>query len=334
VQNCTKLIVSIQQIATQNPREREKLLKEYVKAFTSHIRNNERNAAAYLGRGLCLIMLGDYEASVKDINQTILLKENSPVPISQLYLLRAEVAIEYAQYREAILDLNKVDPVDHLIWFGKIHRDVGNFHRALAIFDKIITNSEELSYSWESYILAHAFKADILSQQGDIAKAIYHAQEAVNCVPYLGGAAFMSVTASTVYTIQGLVSSRSKNYSRGLEQFEIALRWVSGNESVFSYRGKLYAQMGQYQKAWRDHQMALSSAVNSHIVQYNVACYYAIQGKNTQAIQYLKAALEKGYSNFTAIKRDPDMKELIKNPEVQKLLAEYKEKKAHLQKLP
>lgn len=323
LQDCMKLVLGLQQIATKNPTHRDQLVKEYLKAFDVHVKNNERNAAAYLGRSFCHLMMGDYQKTYADLTATIDLSEYSPLPISQLYLLRADCSIEYARYPEAISDLKKANVPDSELWMGKIYSDVGKYEEALFIFDRIIQAPSSGGYSWESYLLANAMKADLVSRTGQFDEALVYSKEAIKSIPFLGGSSFISVNASSVYAIHAIVLSRHQRFQEAYENFKIALEWLSSNEAVYSYLGKMYAQQGDFEQAWDFHQQVLTTPVYAHYGHYNIACYYALQKQYSQALKHLQLAMEKGYRDFTWLHLDPDLKEIHNSPQVLELLKKY-----------
>jgi len=46
------------------------------------------------------------------------------------------------------------------------------------------------------------------------------------------------------------------------------------------------------------------------IINYNIACLYAIQNDQDKAIDWLRLALKKGYDNWEKIKTDPDLENI------------------------
>ena len=59
------------------------------------------------------------------------------------------------------------------------------------------------------------------------------------------------------------------------------------------------------------------------IINYNIACLYALQNDEDKAIEWLSLALEKGYDNLEKIKTDPDLENIRKSSHFKKIIKKY-----------
>ena len=53
---------------------------------------------------------------------------------------------------------------------------------------------------------------------------------------------------------------------------------------------------------------------------YNIACYYSLEGQTRQGMEWLKKAIDHGHNNWGLIQKDPDLQNLRKLPEFFELL--------------
>ncbi len=61
-----------------------------------------------------------------------------------------------------------------------------------------------------------------------------------------------------------------------------------------------------------------------HHLTYNVACIYALQGKHTQALKWLRETVDFGMPNYTLFTRDPHLDKIRKDPAFVQFMAELK----------
>ncbi len=61
-----------------------------------------------------------------------------------------------------------------------------------------------------------------------------------------------------------------------------------------------------------------------HHLTYNVACVYALQGKASQAVQWLQKTVDTGMPNYTLFSRDPHLDKIRKDPGFVQFMAELK----------
>jgi len=57
---------------------------------------------------------------------------------------------------------------------------------------------------------------------------------------------------------------------------------------------------------------------------YNLACSLALKARNSEAVNQLRTAMEKGYRDFEWMQEDPDLESLRQIPAFQSLLSEFK----------
>jgi tetratricopeptide (TPR) repeat protein len=191
---------------------------------------------------------------------------------------------------------------------------------------------------------AHNNLGIILIQQGDVEQAIVHFKEALRIKPdfdladanlkravavqnqmQMGGDAAELEQAlknnpddPVLHFEMGNLYLSRGDLSQAINQFENALTIQPDYSQALNNLAMAYAADKQYDKALDAFKKmtALQPVNASHY--YNVAVLYALQTKVRESIEWLKKAIDKGYTNWELIKTDKDL-ENIRNS------AEYKE---------
>lgn len=74
-------------------------------------------------------------------------------------------------------------------------------------------------------------------------------------------------------------------------------------------------RLGRLEEAKKEMLKGIEQNPNDPIIIYNAACFYALIGDKTAAIETLKKAMENGFGNYEYIKHDPDLNSLKKEPD-------------------
>jgi len=83
-------------------------------------------------------------------------------------------------------------------------------------------------------------------------------------------------------------------------------------------------QVKKFYKAREDLQMAVQYAPNDAIAHYNLAALYSQEKQFDRALDSLDTALSRGFDNFDAIRNDPDLARLRKQPEFKTVLEKHR----------
>ena len=71
-------------------------------------------------------------------------------------------------------------------------------------------------------------------------------------------------------------------------------------------------RLGRLGEAKKEMNKGIKQNPNDPIIIYNAACFYALIGDKTAAIENLKLAIDNGFGNYEYIKHDPDLYSLQK----------------------
>lgn len=138
----------------------------------------------------------------------------------------------------------------------------------------------------------------------------------------------------------GTIYYSKKNYRRAIGQYNRVLRMSPDSASTMANLGSSYFARKQYQLASDTYQKALaldpeifeSRGGTGTVVQdrtlgdrpmffYYMAKNYAKAGRNEQALNYIRKALEEGFKERKKFTEDPEFSQLQNDPEFQKLMA-------------
>lgn len=113
---------------------------------------------------------------------------------------------------------------------------------------------------------------------------------------------------------------------RRTQDFEIAFfeRLVKDNPDYVDALiplAELYTKMKLYEKGLQIDKRLSRLRKNDPTVHYNLACSLALMNQSEEAIQALEKSIELGYNDFNHLKRDPDLKNLLEDPRVQRLIS-------------
>ena len=140
-------------------------------------------------------------------------------------------------------------------------------------------------------------------------------------------------------TISGTIYYAEKRYGKATSSYKRALKLAPGSASIYSNLGTAYFAEKKYKQAWEAYNTAfqLDPEVFEHRNTYGVllqertveerarfhyylAKIYAKQGQKDRALQYIRKALEEGFTDRKKMLQDPEFATLRDLPEFKELL--------------
>jgi hypothetical protein len=91
--------------------------------------------------------------------------------------------------------------------------------------------------------------------------------------------------------------------------------------------GDAYTKRGRFDAGLEVDEALSKLCPTDPMVLYNLACSYALTKRHEQAGVALVRAIEKGYSDFKWLMKDPDLESLRKHPAFEKIKAKLKKGK-------
>ncbi len=117
---------------------------------------------------------------------------------------------------------------------------------------------------------------------------------------------------------------RAENIDNALREFSMAIQKDPKYAEAYSSRAVTYMQLKKFNKAEEDLRKAKELAPDSASVRYNYASLHSLNGNVDLALDEIDAALTKGFSDYDALRLDPDLNNLRKHPEFRKILEKHK----------
>lgn len=275
----------------------------------------------------------------KDYNGAIEYYEKSnslnadPITLSNL----SQCYYENGDYEQALSYADRsLDMDDEQLGVIKIKADIlsslGRYDECLKERDKCISIAPE---SPNGYFYRASDYMDVRKYK----EAVEDFNTAMLLSPELQEIPFMLVIRGDAYRLLGKTSEANKDYEKviALESEEI---YAASDSSYIDDKGGAmsdtlcvaeltadsftpfaYSGLGNAEKAIETMNYILENDTTDVMGSlYNAACIYARLGQKYKAIEYLKEAIAKGYSNYHHMKVDYDLDNLRDMPEFEKLL--------------
>ena len=117
---------------------------------------------------------------------------------------------------------------------------------------------------------------------------------------------------------------REENIDNALKEFSLAIQKDPNYAEGYSNRAVAYMQQKKFNKAEDDLRRAKELSPGSPSVRYNYASLHSLKGNVDLALDEIDAALTKGFSDYDALRLDPDLNNMRKHPEFRKILEKHK----------
>lgn len=115
-----------------------------------------------------------------------------------------------------------------------------------------------------------------------------------------------------------------ENVDNAIREFTQAIQIDPGYADAYSSRAVAYMQQKKFNKAGEDLKKALELAPQSPAIHYNMACLHSLNGSVDLALDEVDTALARGFSEYDALRLDPDLANARKHPEFRKVLEKHK----------
>lgn len=123
---------------------------------------------------------------------------------------------------------------------------------------------------------------------------------------------------------QGVTLASMKEYEKARIELTKAIEIDGGYAAAYANRGVLSMQQRRYDLALQDLKMAEALDPQDRFVAYNLAALYSLQNQPDRGLAALGKALDHGFDDFNALRSDPDLANLRRDPEFPKLLERHK----------
>ena len=151
----------------------------------------------------------------------------------------------------------------------------------------------------------------------------YYSGDALRAHLPFGGLGKPSVKAEQHFN-QGLTFASMKDYDNAIVEFGKAIEVDSRYAAAYANRGVAYIQQHKLNKALDDLKQAEGLNPQDKMIQYNLTALFSLQGQRDRALDTLDKALQLGFNDYDALRRDPDLNNLRSDPEFRKVLEKHK----------
>lgn len=103
--------------------------------------------------------------------------------------------------------------------------------------------------------------------------------------------------------------------------FEAHMTLHPKDDDVLTALGHLLTKSRRYADGLKADQRLVELLPDEPVAHYNLACSWALTGQSDQALACLRTALDMGYRDVAAIRRDADLRILRDDPRFEALLA-------------
>lgn len=199
------------------------------------------------------------------------------------------------------------DPNDPLTWNVNADDDAGM--EEVSGFDDIVANVEDLQSLTDADLaaLVGMSGAQVPQMLDAESLAAMREQEAKESAPLTAAARID----------QGLKEYASQEYDAALSSFQSALT-LPGSGPV-RYRKSTVAPAGP-SAGFKPRELSAGEEI---AIMYNSACCHCRLGNVEEGLVCLKSALERGYDEYGAIRKDADIAELRADPRFEKIMARF-----------
>lgn len=123
---------------------------------------------------------------------------------------------------------------------------------------------------------------------------------------------------------QGVTFAAMKDYDNAILAFTKAIEADSKYTAAYANRGVAYIQQKKFNKALDDLKKAEELNPKDKMVYYNLTALYSLQDQRDRALDALDKSLELGFDDYNALRSDPDLSNLRRDPEFRKVLEKHK----------
>ncbi len=125
------------------------------------------------------------------------------------------------------------------------------------------------------------------------------------------------------HTHQGIMHANMNDFSNAIREFKASIA-ATPTVDAYSNLGASYLQLGKRNLALRALQSAERLNSSDRFVAYNLAATHSLKNNTDLALEYLDKALGLGFSQYDAIRFDPDLANLRGEPEFRQVLEKHK----------
>jgi tetratricopeptide (TPR) repeat protein len=122
----------------------------------------------------------------------------------------------------------------------------------------------------------------------------------------------------------GMQYASRRDWNNAILEFTAAIQKHPTFAAAYGNRGAAYTAQKKFNLALDDIKKGIGLNPKDPFLYYNLTCVYSLQNQLDRAVVALDAALENGFQNYDALRKDPELLNLRKSPEWRKTLEKHK----------
>ncbi len=127
-----------------------------------------------------------------------------------------------------------------------------------------------------------------------------------------------------INTAKSTKTNRKENIENAIAEYTNAINKDPNYAEAYAGRAGAYMLQDKNNKALDDLKKAKELKPDSASIRYNLACVHSLMGNTDYGLDELDAALSKGFNDYDSLRKDPDINNLRKKAEFQKILEKHK----------
>jgi serine/threonine-protein kinase len=311
---------------------------------------NDKLPEVHSALGSAYIATGKYAQAVAELKRAISLAPNS----DESYRRLGAAYLASGDYPHAIEAFQKAVDLNSYFWvnqnaLGDAYFRSGDYTKALQSFQQVTVLAPDVETGYDNI-------GGVYAQQGKYKEAVPYFEKALQIEPFystysnLGTAYFflkqyaqaaamfekavelnpndtsMTVNLADSYRLAGQNDKAHATYQQAVSLGYKELQTNPQNSDVMAQVALCYANLGDAQQADTYIKKARAIDKSSLDYVYDQVQIYALLGKNKEALEALREALEKKYP-VDAVIADPNLDALHSSPEFNDLIKKYSAKK-------
>jgi tetratricopeptide (TPR) repeat protein len=187
---------------------------------------------------------------------------------------------------------------------GVAYREKKQYDRAIEDYNKAI----ELN---PGDARVYVGRAAVYSMNGQYDRVVEDCSKALELDPKLADA----------YINRGRAYFGKQQYDRAIEDYNKAIDLDPKYARGYHNRGNAYIGKKQYSRAIEDYNKAIELDQKYAASYYNKACVYSLMNNTQESCRWLGTAVEKGFTDWNAIKADSDLNNIRSSACYKELMA-------------
>ncbi len=266
---------------------------------------DNRNLDACRGLGDAFVAQSQFDSALVWFNTAFLIKSADPVTLVK----RALCHYSMENYHKALLDVENAIREDNKL--ADAHFYKGKINRALKQgFNAIDNYNEAARLGYNKY--------DCLVETGLTYASMSNHKQAIKA---FGDAIVLQPGQSDAYALRAASYKERDDFTNARSDYESAIRIDSlgPNPDCLSELGFIHIRSANFTEAQPRFEKALTIDPNHPGAGYGLGVVFYNQGKKEAALQSFERAFQTGKLEFSQIKKDIWMKDILKDPEFLKL---------------